>query len=128
WYDVLDAPSANDMRHLAGFFSGIAWWTLTPQDDLASEGYVLANPGREYVLYLPPTAVSQSKWQHWAKPFISRQNAVTIDLSGVTGVYNAAWFNPRTGEWLAETAVVGGTQQTISIPIERDAVLRLWRD
>ncbi len=128
WYDALDAPSANDMRHLAGFFSGIAWWTLTPRDDLASEGYVLANPGREYVVYLPPTAVSQAKWRRWAKPFVSRRDSVAIDLSGAAGAYNAAWFNPRTGEWLGGTAVTGGRTQTFFLPFERDAVLRLWQN
>lgn len=128
WYDVLDAPSANDMRRLADFFAETAWWEMSPDDDLVSEGYTLVNPGEEYIVYLPPTAVGQAQFQNWPKPFVSRGESVTIDLSEAAGTFNAAWFNPRTGAWLAETAVAGGTEQTIPLPIERDAVLRLWRD
>ncbi len=128
WYDVLDAPSANDMRHLADFFAGTAWWEMSPDDDLVSEGYALVNPGEEYIVYLPPTAVGQTQFQNGPKPFVSRGESVTIDLSGAAGTFNAAWFNPRTGEWIGETAVAGGTEQTLPLPMERDAVLRLWRD
>lgn len=127
WYDVLDGPSANDMRHLAAFFARTAWWEMVPHDELASEGYLLAKPGEEYVVYLPPTAVGRSQRFHWFKSFVSSNDSVTIDLTEAQGMFKAAWFDPKTGEWLAETAVTGGKPHTFLLPVERDAALRIWR-
>ncbi len=48
-----------------------------PSTSLASTQYCLANPGKEYLVYLPDGG------------------DVTVDLSAAAGRLNVEWFNPR---------------------------------
>jgi hypothetical protein len=64
--------------HIVEFFTGIAWWTTEPHDELVDGGaYCLADPGRLYAVYLP----------------MGRRVRVKL----LPGAYQARWFNPRTG-------------------------------
>ena len=50
-------PGYAYFRHLREFFDTIGYWLMNPADDLVSEGFCLANPGREYIVFLNrPTA------------------------------------------------------------------------
>ena len=80
-----------------------------PRNDLASSGYCLANPGVEYLVYLP------------------EGGEVTVDLSGVEGGLTAEWFNPSTGETTAIPAVDGSAVRHLKAPFAGDAVLYLHR-
>jgi hypothetical protein len=45
-------PGYAYFRHLRDFFVGTSYWRMEPHDDLVSDGYCLAEPGREYVVFL----------------------------------------------------------------------------
>jgi hypothetical protein len=77
---------------------------MTPQGDLSSTGYALANPGVEYLLYQPDSG------------------AFTVNLG--SGTYNVEWFNPKTGQSSAAQTVTGGSQ-TFTPPFSSNAVLYL---
>jgi hypothetical protein len=65
--------------HMVDFFTSFDWWKTEPHDELVESGkYCLAEPGHTYAVYLP----------HGGK--------VTVQLE--PGTYEAAWWNPRTGE------------------------------
>ena len=52
---------------------------MTPQSSLASTKYCLANPGKEYLVFLPGGG------------------KVQIDVSAVRGPLAVEWFQPATG-------------------------------
>jgi hypothetical protein len=82
----------------------------TPQPALATTGYCLANPGREYLVYLPEAG------------------SVTVDLSGTQGELAAEWFHPEAGEPTKGKVVQGGGSVRFQTPFQsKDAVLYLHR-
>jgi Protein of unknown function (DUF4038)/Domain of unknown function (DUF5060)/Putative collagen-binding domain of a collagenase len=75
--------------HIVEFFTGFAWWTTEPHDDLVNGGaWCLADPGRVYAVYLP----------------MGR----TVHVRLLPGKYEARWLNPRTGKVDALPAVEQG--------------------
>lgn len=80
---------------------------MQPRDDLASSRYCLANPGREYLVYLPDGG------------------EVTVDLSTATGALRAEWTDPQSGASRAGDAVEGGGTRSLRAPGAGDWVLRL---
>jgi len=114
--------------------------TMSPRSDLASSGYCLVNPGREYLVYLP----SDSHWLEprlveWMKssPFIWRfawmpkylrqivRLSVSVDLSQAEGVLESSWFNPATGSFVPGDRVNGGIRADFTAPFAGPAVLYL---
>ena len=78
---------------------------MTPCNDLASTQYCLANPGQEYVVYLP------------------NGGEVTVDLSAAPGALAVEWFNPHTGVVRKGGTAQGGTKRTFQAPEKGDWVL-----
>jgi len=78
-----------------------------PRGDLASSGYCLANPGKEYLVYQPKSG-----------------EAVRVELKG--GKYRYEWFDPGKGATSGggKVEAPGGAQQFLA-PFEGDAVLYL---
>jgi hypothetical protein len=73
-------PGYAYFKHFGDFFRDTQHWLLRPADELVSEGWCLANPGREYVVFL-----------NEAKPF-------TLEVNGASTPLQAEWFNPHTGQ------------------------------
>lgn len=71
----------DDVRHALTFFRAhVPFWTMTPDDALASGGaYVLADPERIYVVYLPDGG------------------PVQLDLGTEDQTYTVRWYDPRNG-------------------------------
>ena len=83
---------------------------MTPQGDLASTGYCLANPAKEgaaYLVYLP------------------EGGKATVDLSAAEGPMVAEWFDPKTGKTVRSGTATGGARREFAAPFEGDAVLYL---
>lgn len=83
---------------------------MTPQNDLASTGYCLADSGREYLVYVP------------------RGGEVTVDLSGASGTLAVAWIEPYDGAVSPGPAVEGEGKRALKAPFSGDAVLHLKSD
>ena len=75
-------------KNLHAFFAGTQYWLMQPQD-IVSQGYCLANPGHEYIVFL-----------NTAKPF-------GLKLNNVGKTLTAEWFHPYTGQ----TAPLGKLNQ-----------------
>lgn len=80
---------------------------MTPLPDLASTRFCLAQPGREYLVYLP------------------QGGEVTVDVTVVSGEIEVEWFNPDTGETSPAKSASGGTSRTFKSPFASHAVLYL---
>ncbi len=127
WYEAIDLPSSDDMQRIVDFFAPLPWWDLEPLTGLANEGYVLATPGERYIVYLPelPQEEEATRWW-WFGKRRAADTAVTIDLSQTSGMFAVNWFNPATGETVAEEPVQGGREYTFTSPFVHDAVLHIW--
>jgi hypothetical protein len=80
----------------------------TPRNDLASTKYCLANPGDEYLVYLP------------------EGDEVTVDLSGAPGEFASEWMHPVEGTITpGGPAVKGGGKPDFAVPFSGPAVLYL---
>ena len=95
------------MGHTVSFARRMDLLKAVPGPDLASTGFCLAHPGKEYLVYLP------------------EREPVQVDLSGAEGPLKAEWFDPSTGENLVSGHVEGGKVQTLDSPFSQDAVLYL---
>lgn len=71
---------------------------MMPEPDVASSGYCLANKGKEYLIYLPDSI------------------EVTVDLTDSPGVYEAEWFDPKTGSFETVHVVEGGQKVIMQTP------------
>jgi hypothetical protein len=80
---------------------------LVPHDALASSRYCLADPGKEYLVYLPDGG------------------EISVDVSAVKGALRAEWFDPRSGKNRPGDAVEGGAKRAFPAPDTSDWVLRL---
>jgi hypothetical protein len=78
-----------------------------PRSDLASTEYCLANPGKEYLVYLPDG------------------NQVTLDLSASSSVFHVEWMDPVQGKIIPDKDVTGGDKKVFKTPFPNDAVLYL---
>jgi len=80
---------------------------MTPRPGLASSKHCLADPGGEYLVYLP------------------RGGSVVVDLSAVGGKCRAEWFEPATGRTHPGGEKPGGARRRFKAPFEGPAVLRI---
>ena len=82
---------------------------MTPRPELASTRYCLANPGVEYLVYLPAG------------------KTVTVDVSSVKGGIRVEWFDPARGTSNKAGTVPGGGRREFRSPFTGNAALYLVR-
>ena len=83
---------------------------MTPNDELAGTGYCLANPEREFLVYLP------------------EGDRVEVDLSRASGRLNVEWVHPEDGTITLGGSVAGGKRESLDVPFVGPAVLYLKKD
>jgi hypothetical protein len=72
-------PGYAYFKNLRAFFEKTGYWLLEPADRLVSDGFCLANPAKEYVVFL-----------NSPKPF-------TLRLENITDRLPAQWVHPFSG-------------------------------
>ena len=102
-------PVRRGMGYARAYAQRMDLRKATPHNGLASSGYCLADPGSEYLVYVP------------------QGPEVTVDLSTATGELKGEWFNPSTGEVAQELTVPGGAKVSLKAPFEGDGVVYLRR-
>ncbi|MFC1717657.1 DUF6298 domain-containing protein [Candidatus Poribacteria bacterium] len=98
-------PIRKSMGYTLRYASRMNLASAKPHNDLASTKYCLANPGVEYLVYLPDGG------------------NVTVDLSAASGTLAVEWFDPSTDETTSAEAIAGGGKQDLAAPFSGDAVL-----
>jgi hypothetical protein len=108
-----DIPGADGVRRAMGVTRRLAervhLAAMTPRPELASTAYCLADPGNEYVVYLPDGGEA------------------TVDLSPTTGELSVEWVHPLDGTTTAAGSAKGGDKRTLKAPFSGEAVVHLWR-
>ena len=99
----------KSMGYTLAFAQRLNLAKMTPRDDLASSGYCLADPGLQYLVYLPAGG------------------KVAVDLTALSREAAAEWFDPQGGEIAETNTVTGGKQQAFDAPFKGDAVLHICR-
>lgn len=79
---------------------------MIPCDKLASTKFCLANPGAEYVVFVPKTNVD-------------------VDLSDTYKLFQVEWIHPSEGTVTRGELVRGGNKQSFQVPFSGPAVLYL---
>jgi hypothetical protein len=79
----------------------------TPRPELASTGYCLADPGREYLVYLPDGG------------------SVKVDLSAAARSFSVEWMHAITGKIVPGPDCSGGDWRTLKAPFAGDVVVFL---
>ena len=100
-------PIRRNMGYTLGYAKRMNLVKSMPLNDLTSTKYCLANPGAEYLVYLP------------------EGGSVTVDLSAAAGELSIEWLNPGTGEIIPGGTAKGGGQRELIAPFGDDAVLFL---
>jgi len=116
-YGSQDFPQVDErvrkaMGYTVAYATKMNLVAMNPRGDLTSTGYALANPGIEYLIYLPSGA-------HW------ENERATVDISASEKVFRVEWCNPRTGELTDSGSVTGGRSQSFTAPFLGDAILYL---
>ena len=106
-------PQWEAVRRSLGFARRLAervnLAAMTPQNELASTQYCLADPGSEYLVYVPSGAAAE------------------VNLAKATSRFTVEWLNCTTGESQRAADVDGGRQLSFTAPLAADAVLYLRR-
>jgi hypothetical protein len=92
---------------LATFAAQVDFERMDPSDALAlsANAYVLAERGVAYVLYLHDGGT------------------VRLDLRGVSGTFDARWYDPRAGTFRSAGSVAGGQERSFTAPAAGDWTL-----
>lgn len=102
------APTRRAMGDTRRYAERMDLAAMAPRPELCSTGYCLANPGAEYLVYLP------------------RGGSVTLNLRGGPGPYELEWFFPQLGRGMpGSTPLPGGDYVATVAPFTGDAVLYL---
>ncbi|MFC1922339.1 DUF5060 domain-containing protein [Chloroflexota bacterium] len=109
-YSYLDFdPHLTDLHRAREFMEQLPYWQMQPMNNLleAGQGYVFANPGEVYSVYLPAGG------------------QIDLDLTGITATFDGDWFNPRDGTYQSIGLVTSGNIETFTAPSTEDWVLLL---
>jgi hypothetical protein len=112
-YAAWDVVRPNDtppgyayFRHLSEFFADTSYWLLEPSDALVSDGLCLAQPGKEYVVYMDR-----------AKPF-------SLKLAGLAAPLASQWYQPLTGKRIDGARLDNGNVE-LTPPVDWNGPLAL---
>lgn len=79
---------------------------MKPSKDIASSGFCLANPGKEYIVYV-------------------KADTASIDLTGITGTFSVEWMHPTEGFITKGKDIKGGGKEILSTPFKEEAVAHI---
>jgi hypothetical protein len=124
------------MGHTLTYANKMNLVAMTPQGSLSSTTYCLANPGTEYLVYLPSEPYGIESWIGskrfvWRfKPLVRKiresfRLTATVDLSAASGELSVEWFNPRSGNIAETNTIMGGGNRSFKAPFFGHAVLYL---
>jgi hypothetical protein len=102
-------PHIADMHRARTFMEQMPYWQMKPMNSLlvSGQGYVFAISGQEYSIYLPVGG------------------AIDLDLTGISGTFDADWFNPRDASYQAIGSITAGSVTPFTAPSTEDWVLYL---
>ena len=98
-------PVRDSLGHTRRFAERMDLAQARPAEQIASSGYCLAVPGKQYLVYLP------------------EGGSVTVDLGAASGQMAVEWFDPSAAATHPAGTAAGGAKVTFDAPFTGDAVL-----
>ncbi len=117
WRQALLLPGAEQMTHLAAFFTLIDFQRLRPAPEA-----VVNNPGAQSAKKFIAAARTEKK--DLTVVYVPEERTVEILLDSLPPSPEVKWFNPRTGETSPAVAVV--TDRTAQFPTPNEGDWILW--
>lgn len=94
---------------------------VTPQGELASTGYCLADSGQEYLIYIPAgPSMPQGPESRISRP-------VTVNLRDAAGLFTVEWIDLEERAVLQMEQIEGGGERLLMVPVRGAALLHLIR-
>jgi hypothetical protein len=121
WRQGLKMPGAEQMAHLAAFFSSIEFQTLRPAQELVVNQPGLLSP-RRYI------AAARSPAKDLFVAYVPEDRTVELKLETLMDMPKSptvSWVNPRTGEKKAAIALLGTTTCQLPTPEPGDWILHI---
>jgi len=127
WREAARLPGSGQVRHARTLLTALDWWKLEPRRDALRVGGQ-PNPLPTRNDLTPPHAASLGNGT-WVI-YVPRGNArrpLALEAAGDRKP-SARWFNPRTGEFLADTTILANnTLPPLPAPADEDWVLVIFR-
>lgn len=95
WENASNRTGSKSVEYANDFLkSGVKWWETSPHDEVVKKGkaYVLANIGKEYIVY--------------------SNSGSSFELKLPAGAYNQRWFNPASGKFNSKQSVLSKQNQS----------------
>lgn len=89
WKDALDAPGANQMRHLRALMESRPFTELIPDSTVLA-----SNPG----VGMRHLQAARSRKRDFALVYLPVSERIKINMEAMAGNVRCWWFNPRSGE------------------------------
>ena len=91
------------------FMNRIDLNACVPHSELCTSTFCMADPGREYLIYLPAGGTEG------------------LDLWDANGEFKSEWLNPETGEIINGNSYCGGDRHELTAPFQGAAVAYLYK-
>jgi hypothetical protein len=124
------APASEwaSLRQALGYARAVAdrvdLASMVPMGQLASSGFCLAAPGREYLVLVPFPGGRLRRLAGLMQPRLAAGSA-RIDLSGARGPFDVEWIDVERGRIVPGDPVAGGQRLEVHAPFVGDAVIHL---
>ena len=92
---TIPRPDTNTSSTCAPSSESTSYWKMKPAEGIASDGYCLADAGREYVIFLNTAA------------------PLTVALRDLTGSLTGEWYQPFSGARMAAGTIANGESHMI---------------
>jgi hypothetical protein len=94
WRQVMEQPGAVSMKHVRDLFESLAWWILVPD----VRNVVVVEGRGEWASNNCVTAARTSDGS-LAIVYLPQSRPIVVDLSRLTGLIRARWFDPTSGQF-----------------------------
>lgn len=101
-------PVRRSLGHALALAERLDLARMTPHNALASTSFCLADPGVDYIVYLPDGGVAE------------------LDLSAAQGGLSVEWIDASTGAATPGASVDGGGRIRLAAPFAGNAVIHVW--
>jgi hypothetical protein len=118
WPQALVMPGAEQMGHLASFFTSIDFWRLRPAPEVLSN----QPDGQAAQRHI---AAARSEAGDLLVVYVPEDRAVDVFQKSLPPNFSASWFNVRTGQSAPVVAVVNDRSIQFATPDQGDWVLLL---
>lgn len=120
WRSALKAPGAQDMRRMGALMRSLAWYALVPSELAGMRRLVSSRNGQAWPTIPDYVAAAQTPdgtlLLAYVPPFGAGTQSLTLDLRGMRGAAQAAWWDPTSAQVQGAGGFPIGAEPTLVTP------------